>query len=644
MWTLWGIGRLTERMYGSALFAVIYASAGIVASLSSIAWHPFVISVGASGAVFGVLGACLAFFLRSRTHIPRAIVWRHGLATSVFILFNLISGFLTEGIDNAAHVGGLLSGFVLGFLLARPVQDDERIALAPLRIAMATGFLGLAIGGGFWQMHVMATHRPAPTQYWATHGWFLEGQAKALQKQAELQVAAASGAISPSRFAQQFEPDVFVFWRDAHERLKAESEPQDAAVKEFAADVKEFTRRRHEWASAMLDAAKTESDASFRDALYYLRSADQAAARLNRHDLRAVSDPSHALAQSRFISLLRNLPARFTWRCVSDETGPIKGKITDGFAARHAAGCDAQRAFQTEDFATLEAMLHPPDGELLSFDDGSTRVESAVAGIDELFKQGGSPAPTLSLLAKWRRQFPLSDGPDLIESLLFRTWAWQARGQGYAKEVSPQAWVEYAQRIEMADAALADAADKSQKSPAYYSLVIALGVDQSKDRKDLQRQIDFSLEDFPEYFPPHQAMVRALLPRWGGSYVEIDDYVEYVQAKVPAERRPEIYARLYATLAWLEGDEVDLFLETIAKWPKVKEGYDALLVRYPNSDWLRNIYAGMACRARDAETYRALMSELGERVLPQAWTGKYSVEMCNKHVSSGPKISQLNNR
>ena len=101
MWTLWGIGRLTERLYGNALFAAIYMCAGVVASLSSIAWHPFVVSVGASGAIFGVLGACLAFFLRSRTHIPRRIVWRHGLATSVFILFNLVSGFVTQGIDNA---------------------------------------------------------------------------------------------------------------------------------------------------------------------------------------------------------------------------------------------------------------------------------------------------------------------------------------------------------------------------------------------------------------------------------------------------------------------------------------------------------------------------------------------------------------
>jgi membrane associated rhomboid family serine protease len=635
MWTLWGVGRMTERLYGNVPFAAIYICAGVIASLSSIAWHPSVVSVGASGAIFGVLGACLAFFLRSRTHIPRRIVWRHGLATSVFILFNLVSGLVTDGIDNAAHVGGLLTGFILGALLARPLED-ERSALQPLRAAMATGFALLAIGGGFWQMHLMATNRPVPNQYWATHLWFLEGQAEALRKQTELQAAATSGSISASQFEARFEPEVFVFWRDAYERLKATPEPQNVAHKEFASDVTEFARNRYEWASAMLIAARTNSAVDFQVAADYLNSADRAAARLLRHELRAVSDPSHAFSQSRFIRLQRNLLVRFTWKCVSDGVEP-RGKTTDGLAARRAAGCDAQLAFETEDFAALQAMLHPEDGKLVTFEDGSTRTEGAIAGLGALLERVSAPVPTLSLLAKWRREFPLSGGPDLIEALLFRSWAWQARGGTYAKEVSPQAWAAYRSRIEMADAALTDAADKQQRSPTYYPLAIALGVDQSKDREALRGYVDFSLEDFPEYYPPHPAMLRALLPRWGGSYAEIDDYVEYVQDKVPAGRRREVYARLYTTLAGLEGDEVDLFVETIAKWPKMKEGYEDILIRYPDSDWLRNMYAGMACRAKDGETYSAIMSELSDRVLPEAWQGKYSVKMCNEHVNSATK-------
>jgi membrane associated rhomboid family serine protease len=634
MWTLWGVGRLTERLYGNALFAAIYLCAGVIASLSSIAWRPFIVTVGASGAIFGVLGACLAFFLRSRMHVPRSIAWRHGVATAVFILFNLVSGFMSEGVDNAAHVGGLLAGFVLGLLLARPVEEGERTALAPLRVVLATAFTAVAIGGGFWQMHIMAANRPAPTQYWAAHAWFLEGQAKALRAQAELQAAATAGTLSPSLFAARFEPEVFVFWRDAYEKLKAEPEPQDEALKEFGAEVIEFARRRHEWASEMLAYAKTERPGHLRDAVYYLGTADESAARLNRHELRAISDPSHALSESRLVRYLRKLPSRFTWECVSRQAAPMKGKRTDGIAALRATGCDAQRAFDREEFAMLEAMLHPAQGELVAFDDGGSRVEGVISGLEELFDGTAAPGPALALLARWRQEFPLSDGPDLIEALLFRSAAWRVRGHGYASDVSPQAWAMYKQSIEMAAGALADAADKDQRSPAYYALAIMLGLDQSKDPGVLQRELDFSLEDFPDYFPPHRAMLRALMPRWGGSFPKVDAYVAHVEEKVPEERRGEMYARLYTMFARLEGDQVDLFSDTAASWPKMKAGYEDILDRYPNSEWLRNMYAQMACRAKDAETYRAVIAELGDRVLPEAWEGKYTVALCDEHVKS----------
>lgn len=638
MWTLWGIGRLTERLYGSAVFVAIYASGGVVASLNSIAWHPFVVSVGASGAIFSVLGACLAFFLRTRAHIPRRILWRYGLATLVFVVFNLASGLATKGTDNAAHVGGLLCGFILGALLARPMEDERRMP-TPVRAATATGLVLLMMGCGFWQLHLMATDRSVPNQYWRQHPWFLQGQANAFRAHAELQAAAASGTLSATGFAARFEPQVFVFWRDAHEKLKAEPEPQDMALRDFAADVVEFTGRREAWAAALLKAAETENPTDFRDAAYQLTHADQAAARLNRHELKAISDPSHALSQSRLVGLLRRPFALLTWQCKGSDAGTLERSATDGPAGRRAAGCDAQRAFETEDFATLEEMLHPKDRKLVTFDDGSTRTEGAIAGFDALLQNVDAPGPTLSLLAKWRREFPLSDAPDLIEALLFRNWAWRARGEGYANTVSPQGWAAYRMRVEMADAALTDAADKPQHSPAFYPLAITVGLDRSTDRGQLRRHVDFSMEDFPEYYPTHRAMLRALLPRWGGTYEQIDDYVQQTLDKMPAEKRPEMYARLYTTVESVEGDEVDPFLDTFAEWPRVKAGYQDMLARYPRSDWLRNLYARMACRAKDAAAYRAVMSEIENAVAPEAWAGKYSVEKCNEEMKAAPEAT-----
>jgi rhomboid protease GluP len=62
MWCLWDLGRLAESVYGHWTFAVVYLITGIGSSLASVAWNPGVLSVGASGAIFGIAGALIASF------------------------------------------------------------------------------------------------------------------------------------------------------------------------------------------------------------------------------------------------------------------------------------------------------------------------------------------------------------------------------------------------------------------------------------------------------------------------------------------------------------------------------------------------------------------------------------------------------
>ena len=64
MWALWDSGQLTERLFGSAWFTAIYLFAGVGGSLASMLWQPAAVSVGASGAIFGVFGALLAYLAR----------------------------------------------------------------------------------------------------------------------------------------------------------------------------------------------------------------------------------------------------------------------------------------------------------------------------------------------------------------------------------------------------------------------------------------------------------------------------------------------------------------------------------------------------------------------------------------------------
>jgi len=116
-WALYSIGRDIEAFYGHRWFAVIYFLAGLAGSL---AWYVLGrdgASVGASGAIFGLIGAEVAFFLRNRELFGKFGSQRLS-NLAVLIGINLLFGFTVPNINNHAHLGGLTAGFVLGFLLA----------------------------------------------------------------------------------------------------------------------------------------------------------------------------------------------------------------------------------------------------------------------------------------------------------------------------------------------------------------------------------------------------------------------------------------------------------------------------------------------------------------------------------------------
>jgi rhomboid protease GluP len=141
MWCLWDLGRLCESLYGRWTFAAIYVITGISGGLASIAWNPGVLSVGASGAVFGLAGALIASFYLGEFSLPRAAISGTLRSLVIFAVFNLGFGQLFGGIDNACHIGGLVSGLALGALIARLAPQHD----APLRRATVVGVVALAV-------------------------------------------------------------------------------------------------------------------------------------------------------------------------------------------------------------------------------------------------------------------------------------------------------------------------------------------------------------------------------------------------------------------------------------------------------------------------------------------------------------------
>ena len=119
MYALYIIGTQIENFAGKWKFLAIYFCSMLTASLMSCVINPNSVSVGASGAIFGLLGALVYFGYHYRLYLGSVL--RNQIIP--LILFNLLLGFMVSGIDNAAHLGGLIGGLLISMALG--VQKRE---------------------------------------------------------------------------------------------------------------------------------------------------------------------------------------------------------------------------------------------------------------------------------------------------------------------------------------------------------------------------------------------------------------------------------------------------------------------------------------------------------------------------------------
>ena len=143
MYCLYMIGIYLEPMLGKVKYITAYLCTGVLASIISLWWHIDIAdynSAGASGAIFGMYGLFLA--LLTTNLIPKQMRQPLLQSTGIFVVYNLVYG-MKGGVDNAAHIGGLISGFVIGYIYVFAIKKEKGEQklqwIIPLVIALTVG-------------------------------------------------------------------------------------------------------------------------------------------------------------------------------------------------------------------------------------------------------------------------------------------------------------------------------------------------------------------------------------------------------------------------------------------------------------------------------------------------------------------------
>lgn len=240
MLSLWDGGRLVERMFGTGRFLLIYFASGLAGNLLSlIAQGDRAVSGGASGAIFGVYGAFMGFVWLYRNSLRRSEFKRLFWGAAIFSAITIVLGLQVTGIDNAAHVGGLLGGILAGLALTRSLDSAPRPSPVGQHLA----------GGAYVLILVLLiVNIPAPRYRWSEEvraqeeiSAFLGEDARISARWGAILGRARDEGASFDQLAGQIESQIADQYDDSFEQLArvhlgaaAPSAPTLAALREYA--------------------------------------------------------------------------------------------------------------------------------------------------------------------------------------------------------------------------------------------------------------------------------------------------------------------------------------------------------------------------------------------------------------------------
>jgi rhomboid protease GluP len=222
------------------------------------------VSAGASGAIFGIYGALIAYLLRHRGSIPGGVLQSLQRAAVTFVILNVVIGLRAKGIDMAAHGGGLLAGLLVGLFIARPLDEPSaRTHRQALRVGAA----------GFVVVVLVTLLLPRRADVSAEISAFQKVEERVLGVYNDAIRKAAAGQLPDDAFASVIEREVLPPWRAFQQRL--------AGLKHVAPEQQALTRQLSDYLAARERAWTKTTEA--------LRRHDQAAAEAANQDLQATA-------------------------------------------------------------------------------------------------------------------------------------------------------------------------------------------------------------------------------------------------------------------------------------------------------------------------------------------------------------------
>jgi hypothetical protein len=227
----------------------------------------------------------------------------------------------------------------------------------------------------------------------------------------------------------------------------------------------------------------------------------------------------------------------------------------------------------------------------------------------------------LQHLRQWRVASPQSITAPVALARALAAYAWVARGDQWAKEVSDEGWRAMRERLAEARLVLVEARKLPRVCPGWWMTAQRVALGEGWDRQFYEELFREAVRTEPTFDAYYEQKAVHLLPRWHGKDGEWEAFADSVANQSPQPLGDQRYARIVRSVQNYIGDNV--FEESRVSWDRTRRGYEELVKAYPASLELRSEYAYLAWKAADQPTAKQQFIELGARIDPGVWEDRY---------------------
>lgn len=274
-------------------------------------------------------------------------------------------------------------------------------------------------------------------------------------------------------------------------------------------------------------------------------------------------------------------------------------------------------------FEELDNIANELRATRAQFPGGIWKLDKYYQGIADLEKgRHASEAEWATIMKKlqqWITERPASITARVALAQAYTTYAWKARGGGYADTVTDEGWKLFHERLKQAEEVLNEAKTSPIKCPNWYVTMQEVALGQGWDLERYNRLFDEAVAVEPLYHYFYLNKAHYLLPRWYGEEGDWERFADEVQAQRGGQEGSMLYFYIATSAIRYHEPEETFFKDTKVSWPKLKQGFqDKEALQGANNTSL-NMYCKFACLAGDRESANAAFARIGEDYDPYVW-------------------------